>query len=316
VARVAPERADTGHLDRATSEVLTAFESVGIDVLLLKGAALAALLYSAGEHRSYSDIDLLVAPSRLEAAEQALEALGYANADSVTGVDDVGGVVHAHTWVRRAQADPTMIDLHHWLSGAEAHPAEAWEALLARRTWIDVEGRRAAVLDSSGQAMHLALHAAQHGAAYGRQLDELALALERWPAGVWDAAAALAEQIAATRAFAAGLRLLPRGAAEAERLGLPLTDEEDWTIRHRVARPRGTFHVRALAEAGSLSERASILRRALLPERAWIVLQHPAAAHSTIRLVGAYATHLARAPAWAARAWRFRRKARRAARPR
>jgi hypothetical protein len=207
-----------------------------------------------------------------------------------------------------------MIDLHRWLSGADAAPELAWDALLARRAWIEVGGHRAAVLDPAGQAMHLALHAAQHGAAYGRQLDELALALERWPADVWDVAAALAAQIGASRAFGAGLRLLPRGAAEAERLGLPLTQEEDWTIRHRAARPRGTFHMRALAEASSVSERLSVVRRALLPSRAWMVRQDPAAADSTLRLIGAYATHLARAPAWALRAWRFRRAARRAGR--
>jgi hypothetical protein len=313
VARVAPERFDTANLDRATAEVLAALASADVDVLLLKGPALAALLYTAGEHRSYSDVDLLVAPIELDAAEEVLLALGYTNADGVTGVDDVGGVVHAHTWVRNAATGPTMIDLHRWLSGAEAPPHVAWVALLAHRTWIEVAGRRAAVLDPAGQGMHLALHAAQHGAAYERQLDELALALERWPAEVWDSAAALAAEIEATRAFAAGLRLLSRGAAEAARLGLPVTAEEDWTIRHRAARPRGTFHIRALAEAGSVSDRLRILRRALLPNREWIVHQHPAAQHSTARLIGAYAVHLARAPAWAARAWLFRQKAKRAA---
>jgi hypothetical protein len=316
VARVAPEPADLAYLDRATAEVLAEFESAGVGVLLLKGAALRALLYTAGEHRSYSDIDLLVAPSDIRAAEEALGALGYANATSVVGVDDVGGVVHADTWVRQASTSPTMIDLHRWLSGAETPSEVAWPALLRHRTWIDVAGRRAAVLDSAGQAMHLALHTAQHGAAYDRQLDELALALERWPADVWDSAAALAAEIGATRPFAAGLRLLSRGAAEAARLELPATHEEDWAIRHRAARPRGMFHVRALAEASSVSERLRILRRALLPNRAWIVHQHPRAERSTLALIGAYAAHLARAPAWAARAWLFRWRTKRNARRR
>ena len=167
-----------------------------------------------------------------------------------------------------------------------------------------------------GQAMHLAMHAAQHGAAYDRQLDELALALERWPQDVWDAAAALASEIGASRTFAAGLRLLEVGVAEATRLQLPSTDEEDWTIRNRAARPRGTFHLGALADASGTVERLGILRRALLPNRAWVVHQYPAAEDSTLRLVGAYARHLARAPAWAARAWWFRRRAKRAARSR
>ena len=215
-----------------------------------------------------------------------------------------------------ALADESMVDLHRWLAGAEKSPAAAWDALVARRTWIEVGGRRAAVLDRPGQAMHLAMHAAQHGPAYERQLGELALALERWPADVWDSAAELAGEIGATPAFAAGLRLLPRGAAEARRLGLPSTAELDWKIRHRATRPRGTFHVQALAEADGLGERLRILRRALLPSRAWIMHEHPWARQGGLRLVAAYAGHLARAPAWAARAWRFRRAARRAGRVR
>jgi hypothetical protein len=164
--------------------------------------------------------------------------------------------------------------------------------------------------------MHLAMHAAQHGPTFGKHVDELHLALERWPAEVWDAAAVLASEIAATAAFASGLRLVPRGAAEASRLQLPATDELDWTIRHLASRPRGTFHLRALAEARSLRDRLRIARRSLLPSRAWITHQHPWAHEGRLYVAAAYGLHLARAPVWAARAWRFRRRAGRAARAR
>src|SRR5207302_4072312 len=131
----------------------------------------------AGEQRLYSDADLLVAPGHVATAEESLAALGYSNADSVTGVDDVGGVVHGNTWIRTT----LMIDLHRWLPGSRIAPDLAWRALMARRTWIEVAGHPTAVLDRSGQALHLATHAAQHGPAFGKHLDELALALERWP---------------------------------------------------------------------------------------------------------------------------------------
>jgi hypothetical protein len=323
VSRVAPPspspvaafaEAETARLARATAEVLTALEAAAVDVLLLKGPALAALLYPAGEHRSYSDIDLMVAPGDRDVTERVLTDLTFGNADSETGVDDVGHVVHAHTWHRADPDGYTMVDLHHWLSGAEAPAAQAWEHLLAHRTWIDVAGRRAAVLDREGQAMHLALHASQHAAFAERLLYELDLALRRWPHEVWDAAADLAAAIDATRAFAAGLRLVPRGAAEAVRLQLPSTDEEDWAIKNRAARPRGTFHVQAWTEARTVPERLAILRLALFPSRAWIVRHDPTARDSTLRLIVAYARHLARAPAWAARAWVFERRARRAVR--
>jgi hypothetical protein len=209
-----------------------------------------------------------------------------------------------------------LIDLHRWLPGARAAPAAAWEALVARRMWIEIGGRQAAVLDRPGQAMHLATHAAQHGPAFQKHVHELALALERWPGDVWDAARILAEEVDATEAFAAGLRLLPEGEVVAARLGLQSTAELDWTLRHRHERPRGTFHVQALADARGTGERLDILRRSLLPGRVWLMNQHPWARPGGPRLIVAYGVHLARAPVWAGRAWLYRRRAGRASRSR
>ena len=314
----APSSGVTRTLDAVAAQVLAAFRQAGVEALLLKGRALAILLYRAGEQRDYSDVDLLVAPHDLDAAEATLRGLGYENASSALGIDDIGGVVHADTWIRATPGsnDQAMIDLHRWLPGARATPGKAWEALAARRTWIEIEGRQAAVLDRAGQAMHLATHAAQHGPAFPKPVDELALALERWPADVWDSAALLAQEIDATEAFAAGLRLVPEGAEVAERLALASTAELDWTIRHRHARPRGTFHLQALADARGARERVRILRRSLLPSQAWIMHQHPWARAGGLRVIAAYGAHLARAPGWAARAWLYRGRARRAGRAR
>lgn len=308
----------TRKLDDAATEVLAAFEEAGVEALLLKGRALTVLLYGAGEQRGYSDVDLLVASHDLAGAEGALRVLGYENAGVAQGIDDIGGVVHAETWIgiTPGSTDQLMIDLHRWLPGARATPPTAWTALAARRTWIEIGGRRAPVLDQIGQAMHLAMHAAQHGPALQKHVDELTLALERWPANVWDSAALLAREIDATEAFAAGLRLLPEGAALAARLALPTTAELDWTIRHRPDRPRGTFHLQALAEATGVRERFRILRRSLLPNRVWIMNQHPWARPGGLRVIAAYGAHLARGPGWAARAWLFHRRARRAGRAR
>ena len=315
VERVAPGyRGGTAEVDAAAAEVLSAFEAAGVEALLLKGRALAALLYEPAEHRFYVDADLLVSSEQLEAAEEALSRLGYENAAAVRGADDVGAVVAAHPWIRSASGDGAMIDLHHWLPGSGAPPDIAWGALSARRAWIQVAGRQVATLDRAGQAMHLAMHAAQHGTASDKNLDELALALERWPPPIWDAAGALADEIGATEAFAAGLRLVPRGVAEASRLGLPTTPELDWKIRHRRSRPRGTFHLQALAGAESTGGRVQILRRSLLPSRAWITYEFPWARAGGLQLIAAYCAHLARAPVWATRAWLFNQRARRARR--
>lgn len=315
LARVAPAAAGNGRLlDQAAAEAIGALGEAGVDALVLKGRGLAILLYGAGYDRPFSDVDVLIAPSGLDASRDALARLGYAEADH--GIDDVGGVVHSHTWIRTGPwpAGDPPIDLHRRFPGSRVDPAVAWEVLLTRRTWIEMGGRQVPVLDRVGQAMHLATHAAQHGQAFRTQVHELELALATWPAEVWDAAAVLAGHIGATEPFAAGLRLCRRGRVVAARLGLAPTGGLDWALRHRRERPRGTFHVQALAEAQGVRGHVNVLRRSLFPRRAWIVGQHPWARHGRWRVLAAYGVHLAEAPAWAARAWCYRRRVKRAGR--
>src|SRR5947209_1903067 len=96
------------------------------------------------EERHYSDIDLLVGPDQLNAAEASLTALGYKNSGAVYRIDDVGVVVHAQTWFRAAvrSTESVMIDLHRWLPGATADRRVAWKALWSRRLSIEVRDRR------------------------------------------------------------------------------------------------------------------------------------------------------------------------------
>jgi hypothetical protein len=207
-----------------------------------------------------------------------------------------------------------MIDLHWTLFGARSEPAVVWRELWAQRTEITLVGRPTSVPGRPGQAMQLAMHAAQHGPNFTKPLEELSLALTRWPRHVWESAAALAHRIGALEAFAAGLRLVPSGAVVASDLALLPTPELEWEIRHGADRPRGTFHLRALAEAGSLGERMRVVRRSLLPGRTWIRHEYPWARRGPVPLAAAYGLHLVRAPLWVMRAWAFSRRARQAAR--
>lgn len=311
VERVAPRRfPDTSQIDDAAAKVVAALEERDVVPLLLKGRALSVLLYRSGEHRSYSDVDLLVGPEDLAVAQQVLAGLGYAKAPSL---EDVGGVIHATVWMRTDPGTGSLLslDLHARLPGARAEPEVVWEALGTHRIWIDVSGHRAAALDRPGQAMHLALHAAQHGAGYAKHLEELSLALERWPDPIWATAASLAETVGGLQLFAAGLRLVQEGELAAATLGLPATGELDWALRNRQGRPRGTFHLQAMREAESAWDALGILRRSLLPSRSWIVREHRWAAVSPLLLVTAYAAHVVRTPVWALRAFLYRKRANR-----
>ena len=301
--------ARTSRLDAALVEVLDACAAVDVEPLLLKGAALARTLYRRDESRGYFDVDLLVPSEDLSAVGQVLDDMGYRNVTELQGVDDVAGILHAQMW---AQSVPEFgnlsVDLHWLLYGCEAPPQLVWETLSARHIFIDVAGRRVRTLDRPGLALHLALHTAQHGPDDLKAAADLNRGLERWSPEVWCQAADLAAELRAVEAFAAGLRLVPGGDLLARRLELPAAEVLLWQIAHRGERPRGTFHLQAFTEARGLSERMKLLRRSLLPRRAWIVWEQPQAARSRGRLFVAYCAHILRAPAWAARAWRFRRR--------
>jgi hypothetical protein len=286
-----------------------------IDALLLKGAGLAALLYEDGEQRPSVDLDLLVAPAQLAPAEKVLTELGYRNTTEGLGIDDVGGVVHADTWRATPPGSKFEIgvELHRWLAGAQAAPEAAWETLWRQRTVIDLDGLPVSVLDRPGQALHVALHVAQHGPEYRRGISELRLALERWPEDVWRNAAKLGAEVGATAGFAAGLRLIPEGTSLAATLGLPPTDELDWALRHHGERPRGTFHIDAFRTAGGVREQLGLLRRALVPDPRWLATEFHWSDRSAAHRVAANLLHIVRTPAWAARAWLFRRRAKRRA---
>lgn len=300
-------------LDRAAVAALRELEAAGIRALLLKGPVLARRLYASGETRGYSDVDLLIPRRRLAAAQEALERLGYVRGEAVLGIDDVADIQHSEVWARAGEAGgPLLIDLHWRLDGCEAPDDVIWDALAAGRSSIELAGQEASVLGDDALALHVALHAAQHGRSEVKAIGDLARALERWPPATWRRASTLAEDVGGVRAFAAGLRLLPSGARVASELGLPATPDLEWKIEHRDVRPRGTFHVRAFAEAVGLRQRADVLRRSMFPTARWIRREYPWAARGRAWLVLAYARHLLRAPLWAVRAGRFLRGSKRA----
>jgi hypothetical protein len=300
-------------LDRAAVEAVTALRSVGVEAMLLKGPALVRELYSDADIRGYSDVDLLVARRDLPDTEEVLTRLGYDTPEDVLGIDDVGGIQHSELWVRASErGGPLLLDLHWKLDGCEAPDDLVWEALSAGRDSLDLAGSSVPVLDTGGLALHVALHAAQHGPQDTKAIGDLARAIELWEPDVWRAAARLAETVQAAPAFSAGLRLLPSGASMARELGLPPAPELEWQILNRTSRPRGTFHLQAIARATGFREHIDVLRRSLLPKRRWIETEFPWARRSTPLLLLAYARHVLRAPIWAARAWRFRTDARRA----
>jgi hypothetical protein len=272
-------------VDAVTAEVLRALEAAGVQSRVLKGASIARWLYEPSEPRSYADCDLLVRPADLPSAGAVLRALGF-----VPEVDEAQMPQwwreHAVGWLR--EGDSAVVDVHRTLAGASADEDRVWEALSEGEDRIAVGGIEAAVLAPAGRALHIALHAAQHGPEWGGSVTaDLERALAQAGEETWRAAATLADRVDATAALATGLRLTPAGAELADRLDLPRGRPADVALRVGGA-PPVALGFEQLARAGGSVEGARLLARKIVPPPTFMRLWYPRAAQSRRALVVAY----------------------------
>jgi hypothetical protein len=282
-------------LDVAASEVVEALRERDVPVIVLKGSALAERLYGPDSLRSHDDVDLLVRGEDIRDAGEGLAELGFRMADE----ED-----YAQAWIRAA--DGVTVDLHTTLVGVGVSAQEAWN-LLARETTEARLGRtRLSVFDDAALALHVALHAAQHGPRGGKGIEDLRRAVDELDESAWRAAAGLAEQLDATAAFAAGLRLVPAGADLAGELGL--SSARPAAVALRAASPPPTaLGLQRLLQAQGFGAKAKLLARELAPSPAFMRAVYPVARRGSLGLVTSYAWR----PFWllwhagpALRAWR------------
>lgn len=297
-------------IDAATAEVLRAFAAEGIQARLLKGPALARWLYTGDEHRFYADCDLLVRPRDHGGAERVLAHLGF-----VQALD--GGAMpewwreHADDWWRAD--DAVAVDLHRRLPGIEADADTTWAVLAERPHVVPVAAFEALVLAPAGRALHVVLHAAQHGVQRPAPLRdlELTLALAAAEPALWLEAATLARRLDAVEAFASGLALLPAGRELAAQLDLAPQRSVDATLRARGSPPTA-LGFEQLARAPGTGARLGIAWRKLFPPPEFVRRWHPLAARGRTGLLLAYLYRpvwLVRAAPRGLRAWRSARRA-------
>jgi hypothetical protein len=295
-------------LDLAAAEAIHRLELAGVPALLLKGRSLARWLYPHSAERSYRDCDLLVPAARSEFAADTLTRIGYERAFDERGMPS-WCQEHAGTWFRGR--DGTTIDLHRTLPGVSVPDDQAWRVLSTNAETMSVGGSTVPALALPARALHVALHAAQHGAEWAEPITDLRRALAAGDDRLWRRSAELAVELGAVEAFAAGLHLLSAGDALAERLRLPSGWSIDTELRASSA-PATALAVEQLVSAGSFGKRVTIVWQKLLPPPRFIRHWDPRAAQSRTALVRAYA----RRPLWLLRvtpqsvgAWRRARKA-------
>lgn len=271
-------------VDHVTAAVVGAFNAAAIRAILLKGPAIARRFYADGQPRPYLDTDLLVAPSDVAAAESVLADLEFVPAFDRNADAGAHAASHAQTWVRAT--DGAHVDLHHSLVGLAASPEQVWSALSSGTDRMRVATAEVEVLGSAAGALHLALHAAQHGVREPKPLEDLRRATEQLAESVWRGAAALAGRLEATPSFAIGLRLVPGGTNIADRLQLPVSRPVDLVLTARTP-PRGAPTLERLAAAG-FRDKLRLIRAKLAPAPDFLRYWSPLARRGQLGLALAY----------------------------
>lgn len=276
-------------------EVATALHAAGVDNMLLKGPTFARWLYEEGEPRDYGDTDLLVPLDGMAPAETVLSELGFKK--WVDSADQPPQRLHAHGWARHHGA---VVDLHWTLVGVEVSAESLWRELTRRTETQEVAGRLLKCMDTAARALHVALHAAQHGVRQPRPRDDLRRALARCDEPTWEEAATLARRLEATSAFGTGLRLLPEGSELADRLALPPNRSVMVALRAEHPSVQVVIGIQSLLETNGVRGKAMILRWSVWPSARFMRTAFPRACRSRAGLVLAYvwrpALLLARTP--------------------
>lgn len=258
-------------VDRVTGEVVSAMDAAGIPTILLKGPSIARWLYPDGG-RTYADTDLLVQASEHARAGDVLRAIGFVDRfEGFHPVERRPHPVEETAFVRPAHPGDgrgAEVDLHRNLPGLTTPDERLWDVLVGQTTTLPVGGRQVRVLDRTGVALHVVLHAVQHG--FGLHTDEdLRRAIAAMPADDWGPVAALAARLGVDNVLGLGLRHHPRGAAIADGLGLPQLSITGSPYRWAfLGGPRGAASLGLLREAPTLREKARWIRWQMVPSPA------------------------------------------------
>ena len=271
-------------LDRLAARSTERLCSEGIQSILLKGAAIASWLYE-GEVRPYLDVDLLVSPTQFEKAERVLAELGY-----VHWLEGADAVELGPKERELIGPDGLCIDLHLGFVGVPGPPLRCWEILVKRTVGFTLAGTHVEILDIPARAMHLALHAAQNGPIDRKAIADLERGLAQVDHDQWRSAASLAQEMGATEAFAAGLRLVPAGRRLAERLSLPMRITVELVLRTRSAPQQAIFFER-VREAPGARRKVALVARKLFPTTTYLRANVPVARRGRLGLFAARARH-------------------------
>ena len=151
-------------LRRPLAELLQACAEASLDVIVLKGAALAETVYPRPSLRWFGDLDVLVRPGDAAQARALLASLGYV-ADEARWSDLVAGLDCQVNFFRHTDKGPVVVELHTDLLNNALFREQArldHAGLWSRSRRVTLAGVEARVFGPEDQLLHLCLHLASH----------------------------------------------------------------------------------------------------------------------------------------------------------
>jgi hypothetical protein len=141
----------------AGAAVLGALHCAGIKTMVLKGVALSQRYYGDVALRPMQDFDILVPPSRAEAALRLLKRHGWSPLFDLVGITEAEALATGHAYPFR-NSDGYEVDLHWHVFYQRVH-AGADHDLWAAAQPFKVSGIETLTLHPADQLLHVCVHA-------------------------------------------------------------------------------------------------------------------------------------------------------------
>jgi len=166
-------------------EVLAVLHAHRIEVMALKGAALAELVYGQIGLRTMGDIDLLVRKSDLARVEATLEDMGF-RADESYRTKEWYQTQHHHIVPYASRDGVLKLDIHHDITTVSSSIRVPVEDLWTHAQIVRIATMASLTLSWEHMLLHLALHMADQNRFLGdlRGLCDVAEIVRRFPGGI------------------------------------------------------------------------------------------------------------------------------------
>ena len=144
-------------------EVVEGFDTHNIQLILLKGAALANIIYTKPEYRPMRDIDILVSESQQAKAKRVLEKMGFEFEKSHASIY-MGGIHHLPNAIKRFDGFNVSIEVHHEIYSRDVEGSQHIEQVIGTAQMISInKTRNALALGHLSMLNHLSRHTFSQG---------------------------------------------------------------------------------------------------------------------------------------------------------